>query len=179
MAARTQCAAGARIWPGAASVAEGAGDRADGLWTVRSSLRSRAACGRARRAGGATLDDARCGLCRHFQWDGPTLGFRHALAQAAITRALPAETLQRLHAAILGELERTTSGPEGYAALVLHADGAGDDAAVLRYAPLAAARAAALSAHRASPALYAKALGRPRPEPTARHAQRSQGHADQ
>ncbi|HKB46233.1 MAG TPA: hypothetical protein VKC57_00955, partial [Ktedonobacterales bacterium] len=114
-----------------------------------------------------------------LQWDGPTLGFRHALAQAAITRALPAETLQRLHAAILAELERTTSGPEGYAALVLHAEGAGDDAAVLRYAPLAAARAAALSAHRESAALYAKALGRARREPTARRAQLAECHADQ
>jgi DNA-binding CsgD family transcriptional regulator len=114
-----------------------------------------------------------------LQWDGSALGFRHALAQTAITQSLSAESLQRLHAAIFTELERTTSGPDGYAALVLHAEAAGDTAAVVRYAPLAAARAAALSAHRESAALYAKALAGARRESTRRRAELAERHADQ
>src|SRR4029453_18858354 len=44
------------------------------------------------------------------------------------------------------------------ARLAHHADGAGDGPAVLKYAPVAARRAAALGAHREAAAQYARAL---------------------
>jgi DNA-binding CsgD family transcriptional regulator len=112
------------------------------------------------------------------RWEGPLLAFRHALAQAAISDSIRSDRLQDLHRAILAELERNPA-PDRYAAMVTHAEAAGDDTSVLRYAPLAAARAAKLSAHRESARLYAKAFSRASHAPAAVRAELAEGAADQ
>jgi hypothetical protein len=114
-----------------------------------------------------------------LRWEGAMLAFRHAIAQAAIHDSIPPDQLQSLHRAILGELERSDGGPDLYASMVVHADAAGDDMAVLRYAPMGAARAAKLSAHRESARLYAKALACARAAPVATRAELAEQQAEQ
>jgi DNA-binding CsgD family transcriptional regulator len=96
---------------------------------------------------------------------GPSVAFRHALAQSAIAEATPPELRQRLHASILVELRHGPVGSDDYAILTGHAEVAGDDGAVLELAPLAAARAAAFGAHREAAQFYSKALERARHQP--------------
>ncbi|MFL6664141.1 MAG: ATP-binding protein [Rhizobacter sp.] len=90
--------------------------------------------------------------------DGRAYAFRHELARIAIEQALPAPIATSLHARMLVELQRPEHGELPLVRLVHHARGAGDGAAVLRYAPRAAERAASHGAHRESAALYAAAL---------------------
>src|SRR5262245_8036097 len=90
--------------------------------------------------------------------DAGIVRFRHELVHAAIAEATAPARRQRLHAAALTLLRNEPLGPVGNAALVHHAEGAGDAAAVLAFATPAAARAAALSAHREAQVLYGKAL---------------------
>jgi DNA-binding CsgD family transcriptional regulator len=90
--------------------------------------------------------------------DAGAVRFRHELVHAAIGDATAPARRQRLHAAMLVLLRDEPVGPDGNAALVHHAEGAGDAAAVLAFAPPAAARAAALSAHHEAEVLYGKAL---------------------
>jgi len=97
------------------------------------------------------------------------LVFRHELAAAAIANATPPEQRQLLHGLILGELRQ--QGAADPATLVRHAEAAGDDTTVLELAPLAAARAAALGAHREAAQLYGKALERARDQPAAVRAE--------
>jgi DNA-binding CsgD family transcriptional regulator len=111
--------------------------------------------------------------------DSGGLAFRHALAQSAIIESVPADRLQILHRLVLEGLLAGTAGPEIYSALVLHAEGAGDDDAVAIYAPLAAARAAAFKAHRESASLYERALSRGRKQSPARRAELIELRADQ
>ncbi len=86
------------------------------------------------------------------------LAFRHELARRAVEQHLPLPRRQALHARILASL-LAREGPDMPAArLVHHADLAGDSGAVLRFAPLAAERAAALRSHREAAAHYATAL---------------------
>lgn len=93
------------------------------------------------------------------------LAFRHELAAAAIANTTPPGQRQRLHRLILAELRQ--QGAADHTTLVRHAEAAGDDATVLELAPLAAARAAALGAHREAARLYGKALERARIQPPA------------
>jgi len=93
-----------------------------------------------------------------LDWSGDLLVFRHELAQAAIADATSAEQRQRLHALILRSLLARPIEAQQLATLVQHADGAGDDAAVLEFAPLAAAHAARLHAHREAAAFYTRGL---------------------
>ncbi|HEY4027521.1 MAG TPA: LuxR C-terminal-related transcriptional regulator [Candidatus Dormibacteraeota bacterium] len=90
--------------------------------------------------------------------DAGMVRFRHELVHAAIGEATPPVRRQQLHAAMLALLRDDPLVPDGEAALVHHAEGAGDAHAMLVYAPAAAARAAALSAHREAEVLYGKAL---------------------
>jgi DNA-binding CsgD family transcriptional regulator len=90
--------------------------------------------------------------------DAGVVRFRHELVHTAIGEATPPARRQRLHAAMLALLRDDPLVLAGDAALVRHAEGAGDAAALLAYAPPAAARAAALSAHREAERLYGKAL---------------------
>nr|WP_298685645.1 helix-turn-helix transcriptional regulator [uncultured Dongia sp.] len=86
------------------------------------------------------------------------LAFRHELARRAVEEHLPIPQRQDLHARILRSLLRQIGTDVPTTRLVHHADQAGDSEAVLRYAPLAAERAAALSAHREAAAHYETAF---------------------
>jgi DNA-binding CsgD family transcriptional regulator/tetratricopeptide (TPR) repeat protein len=82
--------------------------------------------------------------------------FRHEIARLAVEAVIPAHRRTDLHRQTLNALE--SYGHVDYARLSHHAEGAHDRAAVLRYAPLAAQRAADLAAHRESAAQYKRAL---------------------
>ena len=76
------------------------------------------------------------------------------------TRRLRKPRRRALHAKVLEALAAHAGEPVELARLVHHAAGAGDGAAVLRYAPEAARRASALDAHREAAAHYRTALER-------------------
>lgn len=84
------------------------------------------------------------------------LAFRHELARMAAEEALSLPYRQALNERVLEVL----GNHDGVALawLVYHADGTGDGEAVLRYAPAAARRAAALGAHREAASHYQTAL---------------------
>jgi DNA-binding CsgD family transcriptional regulator/tetratricopeptide (TPR) repeat protein len=78
--------------------------------------------------------------------DGDGLGFRHELARLAVEQSLPPTERTVFHARSLAQLLARCSPDDRR--LAHHAAGGGDSAAVIRHAPLAAARAARLGAHR-------------------------------
>jgi DNA-binding CsgD family transcriptional regulator len=92
--------------------------------------------------------------------EGPstTVAFRHELARLAIEESLEPRRRLSLHRAALAALAEPPAGLPDAARLAHHADAAGDSDAVLRFAPAAAERAAALGAHREAAAQYARAL---------------------
>jgi DNA-binding CsgD family transcriptional regulator/tetratricopeptide (TPR) repeat protein len=86
------------------------------------------------------------------------VAFRHELARLAVEEAIAPDRRLALHraaAAALGEAAGRRADP---ARVAHHADAAGDGEAVLRAAPAAAERAAALGAHREAAAQYVRAL---------------------
>ncbi|MBV9545401.1 MAG: AAA family ATPase, partial [Chloroflexi bacterium] len=88
------------------------------------------------------------------------LFFRHELVESAIYDSIPPSGRQRLHVLALEELE--TAGGADYARLTRHAEASGNDAAVLHFAPLAAAQAAGFGAHRQAASLLSLAIERAR-----------------
>jgi tetratricopeptide (TPR) repeat protein len=78
--------------------------------------------------------------------DDDGVGFRHDLARLAVEGALSEAGRSGIHARALAQL--VASGSADHRWLAYHAAGSGDRAAVLQHAPLAAARAARLGAHR-------------------------------
>jgi DNA-binding CsgD family transcriptional regulator/tetratricopeptide (TPR) repeat protein len=89
--------------------------------------------------------------------DNTAIAFRHELARRAVEDSLPAPRAQSMHTKVLQAL--VSSGAENQLARVVHhAAKAGDAAAVLEYAPIAARQAAALNAHRESASHYETAL---------------------
>src|SRR5262249_20248827 len=82
--------------------------------------------------------------------------FRHEIARQAIDESLPVGRRAALNRAALAVLSRQAV-PDP-ARLVHHAEAAGDADAVLRFAPVAAERAAAAGARRAAAELYGRAL---------------------
>jgi DNA-binding CsgD family transcriptional regulator len=103
------------------------------------------------------------------------VAFRHELARLAVEQSVSAPRQRDLHADILRALRhRTAPGSGGdeivAARLVHHADRAQDRVAVLDFAPLAAERAAHLSAHREAAAHYETALRYAAHLPAAEHA---------
>ena len=90
--------------------------------------------------------------------DGDCYAFRHELARATVAESIPRPRAQALHSRVLGALEAGAAGAVATARLVHHAANAADREAVLRYAPQAAAKAAAHGAHREAAALYKVAL---------------------
>ena len=76
--------------------------------------------------------------------DGVALSFRHEIVRMAVAAAIPPLRSVFTHARILGALR--DRGCDDDARLAFHAEGAGDGPAVLRHAPAAAGRAAALGA---------------------------------
>lgn len=93
------------------------------------------------------------GMVRH---DDSSLAFRHELARLALEDTLPHPRRQQLHAKVLGVLASRPDTPA--ARLAHHADGARNAPQVLHWAPLAAAQAAAVGAHREAAAHYQAAL---------------------
>ena len=86
------------------------------------------------------------------------VAFRHELARLAVEGSIPPDRRLALHRKVLETLKAPPSGRPDLARLVHHAEAAGDSAAVLEYAPAAAARAAALGAHREAAAQLGRAL---------------------
>jgi DNA-binding CsgD family transcriptional regulator len=91
---------------------------------------------------------------------GSHLAFRHELARQAILDVLPPARRAALHQLALDVLRASPLDGSQHAALAEHADHAGDDAAVLEFAPLAGREAAAVSAHRQAVTHFALALTR-------------------
>lgn len=85
------------------------------------------------------------------------LRFRHELARAVIENSLSKLAAERLHRRVLQALE-SRQEPAQAARLAHHASRAGDERAVLRYAPAAAREAAQHRAHREAVAHYSAAL---------------------
>jgi DNA-binding CsgD family transcriptional regulator/tetratricopeptide (TPR) repeat protein len=88
--------------------------------------------------------------------EATTLRFRHEIARLAVEQALPARRRATIHQRLLDVLRAAGSGDD--AQLAFHAEGADDAAAVLRYAPAAARRAAGLASHREAVAQFQRAL---------------------
>jgi DNA-binding CsgD family transcriptional regulator len=84
------------------------------------------------------------------------VAFRHELARLAVEDALPPDRRVALHRAAAAALAAAPGADP--ARIAHHADAAGDGPAVLDVAPAAAARAAALGAHREAAAQYVRAL---------------------
>ena len=82
--------------------------------------------------------------------------FRHELIRMAVEAGIPSYRQTELHVRLLAALEQR--GDADPAVLAHHAEGAGDEKAVLRHAPEAARRSAMLGAHREAAAQYERAL---------------------
>jgi len=94
-----------------------------------------------------------------LQSDGRAVGFRHELARLAVLDLIPMFRRVELHRAVLAELVDGGRTSDHLAQIVQHAEQAGDDAALLHYAPLAGERAAAVGSHREAAAHFERALG--------------------
>jgi hypothetical protein len=81
-------------------------------------------------------------------FDAAAVGLRHELARLAIEATIAPGRRLELHRRALAALADPPYGAPDVALLAHHAEAAGDGAAVLRLAPEAAVRAAALGAHR-------------------------------
>jgi DNA-binding CsgD family transcriptional regulator/tetratricopeptide (TPR) repeat protein len=88
--------------------------------------------------------------------DGSRLRFRHELVRMAVAESVSPHRKIELHARLLAELEERGDGDP--ALLAHHAEGAGDEKAVLRHAPEAARRSSVLGAHREATAQFERAL---------------------
>jgi DNA-binding CsgD family transcriptional regulator len=88
--------------------------------------------------------------------DGAGLRFRHEIARLAVEQAVAPHRARAIHARVLAELQQ--DGCDDDARMAWHAEAAGDHAAVLRYAPVAARRAAELGSHREAAAQFERAL---------------------
>jgi DNA-binding CsgD family transcriptional regulator len=97
-----------------------------------------------------------CLSSRMLQVEGDTIAFRHELARLAVEDTIPGHIRIELHRGVLSWL--TGSAVSDPTRLAHHAEAAGDANAVLRFAPVAAERAASLGAHREAAAQYARAL---------------------
>ena len=86
------------------------------------------------------------------------VAFRHELARMTIEETLAPHRRAALHRDALAALVAPPAGAPDPARLAHHAEAAGDAAAVLEFAPAAAARAEAVGAHRQAAAQYARAL---------------------
>lgn len=94
--------------------------------------------------------------CGVLTGDASQLRFRHEIARMAVQAAIAPHRSVMAHRGILDVLRAT--GCDDYARMAFHAEGAGDDALVLEYAPLAGRRASALASHREAAAQFQRAL---------------------
>ncbi|MFI6471252.1 AAA family ATPase [Streptomyces sp. NPDC050516] len=88
--------------------------------------------------------------------DGRWLRFRHEIARLAIAQAIPAHRARSTHQQLLTALCGHDCADE--ARMAFHAEGSGNEEAVLRYAPAAARRAARLGSHHEAAAQFERAL---------------------
>lgn len=86
------------------------------------------------------------------------VGFRHELARMAVEEAMAPNRRLALHRKALAALAARGGEDPDLTLLAHHAEAAGDPESVLRWAPLAAERAASSGAHREAAAQYARAL---------------------
>jgi tetratricopeptide (TPR) repeat protein len=84
--------------------------------------------------------------------------FRHELARLAIDESIAPDRKLALHRKALAALAEPPRGDVDVARLSHHAEAAGDEDAVLRYAPEAAAGAASRGSHREAVVQYTRAL---------------------
>jgi DNA-binding CsgD family transcriptional regulator len=89
---------------------------------------------------------------------GKHLAFRHELARDAMLHEISPARSTTLHALVLQALAAAPIEQQNAARLAHLAEGAGDQAAVLRYARAAGQRAAALGAHREATEQFERAL---------------------
>jgi DNA-binding CsgD family transcriptional regulator/tetratricopeptide (TPR) repeat protein len=89
--------------------------------------------------------------------EGRWLTFRHEIARLAVEQAIAAHRNSVIHRRVLDALQ-SLGGCADDARMAFHAEAAGDARAVLRYAPPAARRAAALASHREAVAQCQRAL---------------------
>lgn len=90
--------------------------------------------------------------------EGAAFAFRHELARQAVLQAMAPTRALGLHRLVLQALLASDEKARLAARLVLHAEGAGDVAALRHWAPVAAREAAAHGAHRQAAAHWARAL---------------------
>ena len=88
--------------------------------------------------------------------EGIGLRFRHEICRLAIAQEIPTHRQAVIHAEILSALQ--VNGSRDDARMAFHAEGAGDEEAVVRHASLAARRAVDLGSHREAAAQYERAL---------------------
>jgi DNA-binding CsgD family transcriptional regulator/tetratricopeptide (TPR) repeat protein len=105
------------------------------------------------------------------------VAFRHELARLTVEESLAPDRAMALHRAALKALAEPPSGEPDLDRLAHHAERAGDAQAVLRFAPAAARRAAALGAHREAAAHYARALPFAHRVPREVHAELLERHS--
>lgn len=89
---------------------------------------------------------------------GEALAFRHELARQAVLDTIPPQQTTALHQRALAILRRSAATRSDWTRLALHAEGAGDPAAILHLAPAAARVASTAGAHRAAVDWYQRAL---------------------
>jgi DNA-binding CsgD family transcriptional regulator/tetratricopeptide (TPR) repeat protein len=105
------------------------------------------------------LDEAEIESCLSIGMDRDeqgALAFRHELARRALEDSLSRPRQQSLHSKVLSILALRSD--VSAARLAHHADGARDAEEVLRHAPIAAAQAASMGAHREAASHYETAL---------------------
>jgi ATP/maltotriose-dependent transcriptional regulator MalT len=90
--------------------------------------------------------------------EGNVVSFRHEIARVAVADALPPHRRVLLHRRALRALTAAIGRRPDLARLAHHAEAADDAGAVLRYAPAAGERAAALGSHREAAEQFARAL---------------------
>jgi DNA-binding CsgD family transcriptional regulator len=93
-----------------------------------------------------------------LRYESGLVAFRHELARLAVEEAIGPSRRLQLHRLVLRALSGASRERVDPARLSHHADAAGDVEAVLRWAPVAGERAAALSAHRQAAQQYALSL---------------------
>jgi DNA-binding CsgD family transcriptional regulator/tetratricopeptide (TPR) repeat protein len=103
----------------------------------------------------STLEE--CATAGMLKVDGEVVAFRHELARRAIEESLAMPRRQHLHALVLTTLINRNAEAL-LSRIVHHAGQAHNGPAVLKFAPIAAREAAALSAHRESASHYKTAL---------------------
>jgi DNA-binding CsgD family transcriptional regulator len=103
----------------------------------------------------AALDE--CTAVGMLRADAGRVGFRHELARIAVEDALPPGARRTLHRSVLAVLLEAPDDVDP-ARLAHHAEEAADTDSILRFAPEAAARAAAVGSHREAADQYALAL---------------------